>query len=93
MRTLIAAALVALSSSAMASTWTPQDYENMETPIDDRERPMFEASIFCDKQPKDGREFYKNGKVPALFVVYDDGAIKRLWGPYAERVAIDYCDQ
>jgi hypothetical protein len=90
---LIAVALIAVSAPAMASTWTDADYKNMETPIDDRERPVFENSIMCDKQPKDGREFYKSRGVPAFFVVSSDGSISRIWGPYAERVAIDYCDQ
>jgi hypothetical protein len=90
---LLAVALVAVSSPVMASTWTDADYEKMETPIDDRERLMFENSTLCDKQPKDGREFYKSRGVPAFFVVDSDGTISRIWGPYAERVAIDYCDQ
>jgi hypothetical protein len=91
-RLLLAAGLLT-TSPASASTWTDEDYANMETPIDDRDRKMFEESVFCSSQPKDGREFYKSTDSFAFFVVKTDGQVFRIWGPYAERVSIDFCDE
>lgn len=91
-KTLLVASLIAVSAQTFASTWTDEDYANMETPIDDRDRKMFEVSVLCPAQPKDGREFYKSKDFFAFFVVKPDGQVFRIWGPYAERVSIDYCD-
>jgi hypothetical protein len=93
MKTLLAASLLAFSTQAFASTWTDDDYATMETPIDDRDRKLFEESVFCSSQPKDGREFYKNKDFFAFFVVKPDGQVFRIWGPYSERVSMDYCDE
>ena len=88
----IALAILPLST-ASADTWTKEDYsyENTHTVPTVIEVGWYRDAVECALQPPNGLRVFVNADNLAFFELNERGEVHRIWGPWAQRVSIDYC--